>query len=728
MRKAFKEFEKLQGKNWKAREKQVKQEKKQQQQELRDQQKLFKTQEKQLKQLQREKEKRDKRDEQSRAKQRKFEDESDRRSKARSRRDKDHIDDVNRKMKQGPVGRMMGVLGRTAAFAGGGILGLVIGAALKGYQDYTQYQHSLAPSIGLGGRASQQASRSAKGGNLGFNIMERAQLMPMMGRATGVISPRAMMTAMRSTGMDAGEVGSMFSAIRQGGTQFEGQGDIMNAQGKTETKQFKGQGRREFERIMAAGMASGIEKARLPEFFHGVTTLMQKQQEISAGQVGGGDFARIAALLGRSGQAGFQGQRGMNIMGKLQQGILQPGGGDAGRAFMQQAMGFGRPGGGTGFYEAEKEREKGLTSDNFTKVMDELQRQYGTGQDAALKMRELFGVSLTQAEELIKISQTGNQDLQSVDKIMEASKTLEEQSLEAMKKAGTNLARLAGKFDKSVTTGTKAAKLIEKIEDWQQKLVSMLMEHIPKISAAFDVLIDVVKGLVDIVKAVAKKFGIGTDFFSAGENVNQQREVSGKVAKKLMGEMLRAPRGKREAMEQQLAQMGRRIFSAGGAGGSQFMDLGYSSQQLAKTEGKQYEWYAKWINDFYEAAGIDNPTARDAEEAKKHLFSAFAKTKVTDRATGSMVPQDRHKGTEYIRKKAMEYRNRTTTPAAAPKGASLSPPATGPKTAMAPVMGGSGTDRASPLEGTLRIVLPAGDDLGIGSVKVRQRRGGNQIG
>lgn len=429
---------------------------------------------------------------------RKKQEQADRRNR---KAEQDHIRTVNREMSRGPLGKAGSFLGKTAAFAGGGLIGLVVGAALRGYQNYTAFNEALGPSIGMGGRSSKEAWKAGKGkgSNLGFNVMERAQLIPMMGRSTGSVSPRTMMQAMRSTGLEAGETADIFGAIRGGGTQFSGTSNML-VNGKEKNINAKGQGGREFSKMVAAGMYSGLEKARLPEFFTGVASLMRTQGGMSAGNVGQGDFSKIASVLGRTGLSGFQGSRGAEVMSKLQRGILSPGGGENGMAFMRQAFGFGNPNSGTSFYGAEKQREKGLTKDNFSSVMTELTRQYGSGEDASLKMRETFGTSLEQGEELIKLfnsSEEMNTKMEKAEQIMNESKSLEQRSFEEMKAAGTNLTYIKGKFDQSVSIGAKSAVAIEAIEQAQLKLVNFLFDHIPQIK-------EFLQGILFVLKELAK--------------------------------------------------------------------------------------------------------------------------------------------------------------------------------------------------------------------------------
>lgn len=394
--------------------------------------------------------------------------------------------------------RLRGGMGRAALFAGGGILGMFIGAALKGYSNYMQAQQSFRPSIGLGVNVGQAANRGARGGNLGFNIMQRAQLIPQMARSTGQTNPRLMMEAMVATAMGAGEVGGVFSGIRQAGTGFAG---------------GRGEGAKEFERIMAAAVASGLERGRMPEFFQGVTSLLKQQTDMQAGRVRSGGLATLGALLGQTGRAGFQGQRGMNLLSRLQGGILNPRG-DMNNAFIQQAMGFGRPG-GINYFQAEMRREEGLTVENFQRVMSEVQRQSMDRETQALRMREVFGIGLSQALELLSMSSNPQALAQRISDVRNQTlegPELEKEAHKQMVIAGTALERIAGKFDRSVGVGARAAAAIEKIEDMQYKLFEKMVSFLSRIAPAVERMADGLqwlgqKVIVPALKAIFPKAG-----------------------------------------------------------------------------------------------------------------------------------------------------------------------------------------------------------------------------
>lgn len=504
IRDAFKEFHKQQKKLWKERQQQMRLEEKHHKFEMdavkiqsKEEQKAIRKMGDGIKKINREKD-------QERKKTERFESKQARINEKERRQQKTHVDKMNREMKRGPLRRFAGFAGRSLAFAGGGLVGLAAGAAIKGYQNYMQYQRSLGASIGMGGGLERDAWRSAggRGGNLGFNVAERASLMPQMGRAAGVRSPRQMMEAMRSTAMTSGEVGEIFSTLRAGGANFSGTATVLNNRGQQVDRQVRGRGGEQFAKLITSGMTAGFNKSELPKYFSGINRLMQRQMQISANDVNAKDFAGLASRLAMSGQSGMMRGRGMNVLSALQQSILAPQG-EQNMAFMQRAMGFGTPGGRNDYFQAEMQREKGLDETNMQRIMRQLESEYGfegEARGARLKLRELTGgkVGLEQGKALIdvyKSSQSQEEKLEKTKQIIEETKSLEEQAYESMKRAGTSLGRIAWKFDESVGIGADSKEILEAIEDAQLKLTKFMISVLKEIR-------DILKTVADFVKRI----------------------------------------------------------------------------------------------------------------------------------------------------------------------------------------------------------------------------------
>jgi hypothetical protein len=542
IRKSFGEMKKMQTQHQRRADKQLKVEKKFQSDEIKTMKKKLGMEDRAFtKQIQRQRRLRDERGRYL-AKEKRERDSQGRFLSRERRKQKDHARGMNRELKRGPLGRMMGKVGRGAAFAGGGMMGLLLGAMFKGYANYLQAQQSFGPLIGMGGGTSAMrlanqmpSTPGRKRDNLGYNVMERAQMAAAMGRATGSVSPGAMMLASRATGMNTGELSGVFGAMREAGTRFSGPGTVMGAGGKEQLTIFKGTGRREFTRILAAGMYSGLEKARLPDFATGVAQMTRQFGMTRGGRVDTQGFASLMGAFGRFGGVGFQGGRGMNVAGKLHQAFMQPGAGPEGMAIMRQAMGYGRPGGGTSFYQAEKMRERGLSDPkNFARLMDFMKQTVPDQRARALELRGLVpGLSLEQAEGLMKIHESSasmEDKMADVQNIMDKAKPLQERAAEAMEKAATALRRIAGRFDTSVGIGAKSAKLIQQVEDLQMKLVKLLIKWIPKIGAMLEKIWEAVKPIAEILMK-----GLGVIAKGVGEAISWGQEKAYQGITKVLG-------------------------------------------------------------------------------------------------------------------------------------------------------------------------------------------------
>jgi hypothetical protein len=399
------------------------------------------------------------------------------------KKDKEHIRDVDKAIKGSSLGKLAG-FGKAAAGLGlGGLAGILIGATFRGYETHLGVQKALGGSIGLGFKGGIEGNASrARGGAFGYNIGEVAGMQPMAARATGIAGPsttRAMMAASRATGMEGGEVGDIFGAIKQGGTSFA----------PTKKKGIFSLGVKEFEKMQASATFSGLEKARFPEFAQSMAQLIRSASSTAAGVVTGGSFAGLAALFGKLGGEGFRGSRGMEKLATFDQGVKRPGGGPEGDALIKQALGFGNPGSGVGFMAAERRQEKGLRDPNtFRDVMAYVQRMTGGNQDESSYTLKSAGLSnsMENGDVLQKIYQESLKgvDIQkALEEEMRKNKPIEEQALDAMKEAGTSLAEMAHKFDFSAAIGATVAPAMEKLESLQMELVTAIFDLIKEIKA-----------------------------------------------------------------------------------------------------------------------------------------------------------------------------------------------------------------------------------------------------
>lgn len=437
-----------------------------------------------------------------------------------------HLDPDGRYNNQRQPSRTRTALGYAGAAVGGAALfgaGMVINAARAGYERYMELQVARGRSIGLGatnalGSRGKRPNadivaglRGAGGGKLGYSAIDVANMNPLMARATGHNGPRELMQATRASGMEAGEVGDIFGGLRRSGFSFTpGQGGASA-------------GANMFKKLMSAAVQSGLEHARSGELVEGIVKLADQQHESLAANVDPTKMAAMLAAMGRANPA-LQGNSGVGLYTKLAQGIMKPGGGEWGEAFMNQAMGFGKPGGKTSYYDAEYMREEAASNPEIIKkVLQEARAQFGNGHERNFAMREATGMTLHQAQAIsdIDLSSKSSAEKQAeIAKIMEDAQPLEKQSLDAMKEIGGGVKRIAELTDKAVGVGAKFAPIIEHLEDLQYKVLKDIL-------TAMDTLIGYVKDIRNFI--FGEKGGDKAKAILAGVN-KDVAELGGKTA------------------------------------------------------------------------------------------------------------------------------------------------------------------------------------------------------
>jgi hypothetical protein len=386
-------------------------------------------------------------------------------------------------------------IGRGISRGIGGVANFAMQGFSNAYQSYLQYGQAVGGLVGLGTpgqmRAGKRAAGGAGGARLGYSMIETAQQAAGVGRATGNIGAvyKAQQAA-RATGMDVGEVGGYMGMIRQAGYGFGGM-----AQGPGGQQQVGQTGPKQLEKIIAAGMASGIEKARLPEFLQGVAGITQAAGARTAGAVNVQGIAAFQAMLGKSGKSGFQGARGAAVTQQLMQATVTPGGGEAGQSMMLQALGFGKPGGQTSYYDALKRQQQGMQRpENVMAMFKEVYSQLGaTGkggsakvqQEANIALSEMSGLSLDQVEKLGDIFNSGQnteKQLEEMKKEIEKAEPIDKQALKEMKKGfGGTVQYLAGISDMTVAIGSKVAPFMMEMAKLQLKALNWLANQLPKV-------------------------------------------------------------------------------------------------------------------------------------------------------------------------------------------------------------------------------------------------------
>lgn len=516
------------------------------------------------------------------------------------------------------TGNAGALLGRGVSRGVGAVLNFGLSGFQQAYQAYVQYGQAQAGMIGLGNRAGmQQGARGAgraKGARLGYSMIDTAMQAPAIARSTGFMGNvyKAQQFA-RATGMDVGEVGGYMGMIRQAGYGFGGRVRPGGVDTGSRGYQVEKSGNKVLEKVVAAGIYSGIERARLPEFMQGVASITGAAGARSAGRVDVGNIAAFQAMLGKSGNAGFQGARGAAVAQQLMQATVTPGGGEAGQAMMLQALGFGKPGGQATYYEALKKQQQGMERpENVAAMFKEVYSQLGqvgaggsskVNQEANIALNEMTGLSIDQIEKLGDIlnnGQNAEEQMKAIKDQLAESEPIEKQALKQMKDFGGTAVRIAGKTDTLIGIGAKTAKYFEKIEQYQMHALKWLAGKLPAIEK---LLTQAVKALVELVGSFKAAFYTQIEAFF-GDPTRGQKE-----AQRLYQEYGNVPSafGKygvgnknwREDLEKKNKLLGKQLYRAMedskmSTGESLVGYLGYEG--IGETRRSTARERARWIN------------------------------------------------------------------------------------------------------------------------------------
>jgi len=382
--------------------------------------------------------------------------------------------------------RLGGAIGRGVTGAASMAGGFIMGGMQSAYEKYMQFGAAQWGMAGLGsGKADRGRGRKAFGAGVkyGFTPTETAQMAPGVAAATGQLGSTtlAQQFAMGG-GYGPGRVGEAvqyMGTMRQAGTDFGGGG--------------KGASK-ELSKTIAAGMYSGLEKARLPEFYEGVRGLVQSQFSTAAGKVDSINIAKQLAMIGKGGGVGFQGARGSQVLGQLDQMIKSPGGGEAGQAMILQAMGFGKPGGTVNYYDALKGQQEGIRDpDNIKKVMKEVYSQRGNieaggsdpiNREANLQFSMMSGLSIKQTEQLKDIyssSKSQEEKDKEINEVLQEAKPIQERALDAAKDGFAAIKKhIAGVEAQQIRIGSKIAKPMMELQDLQLKILGVIAGYFPQ--------------------------------------------------------------------------------------------------------------------------------------------------------------------------------------------------------------------------------------------------------
>lgn len=513
-----------------------------------------------------------------------------------------------------------GMLGRGITAGVGGLASFITSGAAAAYGQYQAYGQALGGLVGMGTPGQMRGGLRAAGGvggaGLGYGPIATAMQARGIGRAAGNIGAvyRGQQFA-RAYGMDVGEVTPFMGMMRQAGYGFGGQRRNVMTGGMEQVDQ---RGSRELQKVMEAGLMSGIEKARLPEFLQGVAQITQQVGSRISGDVNVAGIARFQAMLGRTGAPGFQGARGAAVAAQLGSAITRPGGGEAGQAMMLQALGFGKPGGTRTYYDALKMQQQGLERpesvlDMFNEVYSQLGQKGAGGtasvnQEANLALSKMTGLSLDQIETLGDLINSGLSQEELLAEINEQTKKaepVEKQALKTMKEGfGGMVSYLAGIEAKQIAIGSRFAKMFQTIQELQLKALKWFADYMPKIEhwlkEAYMALKEMINiGAAQLTTDERKKYESAMK-----ESRKEMEETYGKVMTGSVADRLKALKDQENILKQRLGTLMTGAMKGGAGGGV-----------IARGASEVTGWFGEG-----EGANVQAARRREARDIRAHML------------------------------------------------------------------------------------------------------------
>ncbi len=402
----------------------------------------------------------------------------------------------------------------------GSVVGLVssqVRASIDTFAGTVKTQRDVAGMI-----SQQKITALTRGAQpLGFGPQEVLGAVQGVGRAVGVRRPgefpaggvAQLLKAQQQFGINQGEGVSMMGEIRRAGiTGFD-----VDQQGK------RGAGLRTFQRIMADGVASGLEKTRVPEHMQNVAKGMQQVGENISGVVDAAGISSMMTMLGKMG-AGFQGKRGQGVMNAFQNLFASVASGkatgDVSAMVLQDVGGFGGPASTNSYTQALRQLDKGISDpENFKNLIRGANRRYSVegqgGQMAALALSRETGISFTKSEELVKLGNQGFEGNAELDARIRAALP---ETLDVNEKA-VELA--AGQAQVQLQQFEIGKQLLDVVLRIQVLIGQIVSESIPAIRS-------MLLGVEDLVILTKEAVAFWKDYFGdkqSGETSERMKEV-----------------------------------------------------------------------------------------------------------------------------------------------------------------------------------------------------------
>lgn len=259
-------------------------------------------------------------------------------------------------------------------------------------------------------------------------------------------------------------------------------------------------------KIVAMGMETGLDRARIPEMLQSANEYAERQIAITPGGTEMADrFAQLMSRFQTSGVKGFQGKYGANVINKFDGAIKNSSG--AKEAFTLRAMGFGA---GTSLYDAKKMQQEGALGVhngklNIDRIVDQSNKEMGTGQAGNMALADYAGISYAAVEKLRGVLGSGTDVDTKKAKIkaiqMKESERsmplLQAEAFKSMVAFGTEAVRNAKRFDRMAAQLDNLRPIKEAMDKMQN---AMLNVTIPLLQVIGKVLVPLANGLSALMK------------------------------------------------------------------------------------------------------------------------------------------------------------------------------------------------------------------------------------
>ena len=541
--------------------------------------------------------------------------------------------------------------------AAGGIMGFLIGAAMKDYSRYKSALEGMTSSVGTG-QGKNTLGKVARGTPYGFRTQDMVGFREQMARATGTqAGGQTFAQAQRASGMGAEEVGDLFKTMRQGGMDFSG-GHIDPKKGMMRTQDL--QGEKSFSDLIGKAVASNLDRSRMGEFMRGVSGLVRQQMSVSAGSVDTSAYSTILSVLGGKLGKGFQGERGAAITQKMDQGIQSPGGGPEGEAFVRRALGYGTE---RGFLETEKMREKGMSENPevFMQIMQKALTDFGTVGFAAYELKKIMGTSIAQNEKMLRLSMSGKSmtDMQSELRTMDKENmSLAERADTAMIEMNDHIKGVLSHENTSTRRGVRGAKLAETLNGLQTDIADILTQYLRPIADGIETLIGWTKTLVQGIATFSNSLGklpmIGTgkmfDIDKDGnvswaqspqvDGVSKQEDFQKKFSNQALGAFGKTPQTASKREQEAAMQIAKEAMYGGPSTGKSRVeyDADTGSNKFAGIEGQMkatellYEIVKEMRQNNITLTELKHPDITESGKIELTVYGANAHAKPGSRA------------------------------------------------------------------------------------------------